>query len=95
MNSKEKQEIRVDVNGGLLRIKRNPDPDYDGITMEFESAQNGARIPIAVVEVKSEYNKEKIEMYLYGDVNSDIPSTKMTFNISAILDSISEFQRRM
>ena len=37
-------EIRVKMNGGYLVAGRNPDPDYDGIYIVFETEKNNSSI---------------------------------------------------
>ena len=71
-------EIRVKVNGGYLVAGRNADPNYDGIYIAFETDE-GTVIDIVLTEAKSEYNKEKIDVYCYEEVY--IEDFKKKFNI--------------
>ena len=52
-------EIRVKVNGGYLVAKRNPDPNYDGICIVFET-DDGDIIDVVLTECKAENDKKKI-----------------------------------
>lgn len=70
-------EIRVKVNKGYLVAGRNPDPNYDGIYIIFES-EDGNSIDIVTTECKSEYNKERIDVYCYEDVNREDFTRKFT-----------------
>ena len=76
-------EIRVKVNGGYLVARRNADPNYDGIYIEFETDE-GTAIDIVLTEAKAEYNKEKIDVYCYENVYTDEFTKKFTLDIKEI-----------
>ena len=76
-------EIRVKVNGGYLVAGRNIDPDYDGIYIVFET-DDGDLVDIVLTEAKSEYNKEKIDVYCYEDEYDDDFTRKYTLDSKKI-----------
>ena len=75
----ENKEIRVKVNGGYLVAGRNPDPDYDGIYIVFETDE-GDIIDIVLTEVKAEHNKKKIDVYCYENVHNEDFTRKYTID---------------
>ncbi len=83
MNNK----IRVKVNGGYLVAGRNPDPDYDGIYIVFET-NNGDIVDIVLTEAKAEYNKEKIDVYCYEDVYTEDFTRKYTLDNKEIYKAL-------
>ena len=80
-------EIRVKVNGGYLVARRNADPNYDGIYIEFETDE-GTAIDIVLTEAKAEYNKEKIDVYCYENVYTDEFTKKFTLDIKEIYNAL-------
>ena len=76
-------EIRVKVNGGYLVAGRNIDPDYDGIYIVFET-DDGDLVDVVLTEAKSEYNKEKIDVYCYEDEYDDDFTRKYTLDSKKI-----------
>lgn len=80
MNS---NELRVKVNGGYLVAGRNSDPDYDGIYIVFETDE-GDIVDVVLTEAKSEYNKEKIDVYCYENVYTDEFTKKYTLDSKEI-----------
>ena len=80
-------EIRVKVNGGYLVAGRNPDQDYDGIYVVFET-DDGDIVDIVLTEVKSEYNKEKIDVYCYEDVYTEDFTRKYTIDNKGIYKAL-------
>jgi len=83
----KKEEIRVPVNGGFLVAGRNPDPDYDGIYVVFET-NDGDIIDIVLTECKSENDKKKIDVYNYEDIYTEDFTKKYTIEISEIYKAI-------
>ena len=80
MNS---NELRVKVNGGYLVAGRNSNPDYDGIYIVFETDE-GDIVDVVLTEAKSEYNKEKIDVYCYENVYTDEFTKKYTLDSKEI-----------
>lgn len=76
-------EIRVKVNGGYLVAGRNSNPDYDGIYIVFETDE-GDIVDVVLTEAKSEYNKEKIDVYCYENVYTDEFTKKYTLDSKEI-----------
>lgn len=71
----DNKEIRVKVNGGYLVAGRNPDPDYDGIYIVFETDE-GDIIDVVLTEAKAEHDKKMIDVYCYENVyNEDFTRT--------------------
>ena len=79
----DNNEIRVKVNGGYLVAGRNTDPDYDGIYIVFET-DDGDLVDVVLTEAKSEYNKEKIDVYCYEDEYDDDFTRKYTLDSKKI-----------
>lgn len=76
-------EIRVKVNGGYLIAGRNPDPDYDGIYIEFET-DNGDIIDVVVAECTAQDDYKKINVYTYEDEWTEDWTRKYTLDIQEI-----------
>ena len=72
-------EIKIPVSGGYIIAERNPDPDYDGITVSFETKE-GDVIDIALIECKKENKKDKIDVYTYEDIYSEDWTNKYTLD---------------
>lgn len=83
----DQTEIRVRMNGGYLVAGRNPDQNYDGIYIVFES-DDGAIIDVVVAECKSEFEKKKIDVYTYEDVFNEDYTRKCTLNVEDIYDAL-------
>ena len=79
----DNKEIKVKVSGGYLVAGRNPDPDYDGIYVVFET-DDGDIIDIVLTEAKAEHNKEKIDVYCYEDVYREDFTRKFTLDTKEI-----------
>ena len=86
----DKNEIRVKVNGGYLVARRNSDPDYDGIYIVFET-DDGDIIDVVLTEAKSEYNKEKIDVYCYEDVWVEDFTMKYTLDNQEIYKALNGY----
>lgn len=80
-------EIRVPVKDGYLVATRNTDPDYDGISIYFET-DNGDMIDIVLTECKAEKNKEEIDVYCYEDVYSEDWTRKFIIGSEEIKSAI-------
>lgn len=80
-------EIRVKMNGGYLVAGRNPDQDYDGIYIVFET-DHGDIIDVVLTEAKAEYNKEKIDVYCYEDVYTEDFTKKYTLDSKEIYKAL-------
>ena len=63
----ENNKIKVEMNGGYLIAERNPDKDYDGITIYFETKE-GDIIDVVLTECKNELDRKTIEVYCYENV---------------------------
>ena len=79
MNNKE---IRVKVNGGYLLAGVNPDPDYAGIYVTFETDE-GDLVDIVLTECKSK-NNNVIDVYCYEDVYTEDWTSKFKLSIPEI-----------
>ena len=77
MNNKE--EIRVPVKGGYLVATRNPEPDYDGITIVFETS-DGDVIDIVMTECKAENDFNQTDVYCFENVREDDVTRKFTID---------------
>lgn len=77
MNNKE--EIRVPVRGGYLVATRNPEPDYDGITIVFETS-DGDVIDIVMTECKAENDFNQTDVYCFENVLEDEVTRKFTID---------------
>ena len=83
----DKNEIRVKVNGGYLVAGRNPDPDYDGIYIVFET-DDGDIVDVVLTECKAENDKKKIDIYCYEDVYTENFTKKYTLDNEEIYKAI-------
>lgn len=86
----ENNEIRVKMNGGYLVASRNPDPDYDGIVIMFET-NDGTVIDVVYAECKSENDKKKIDVYCYEDVYDEDFTRKYTLDSDEIYKALDMF----
>ena len=80
-------EIRVKINGGYLIAGRNPDTDYDGVYVVFET-DHGDIIDVVLVEAKAENNKEKIDVYCYEDVYTEDFTRKYVLDVKEIYKAL-------
>ena len=76
-------EIRVKVNGGYLIAGKNPDPDYDGIYIEFET-DNGDIVDVVVAECTAQDDYKKINVYTYENEWTEDWTRKYTLDIQEI-----------
>ena len=76
-------EIRVKVNGGYLVARRNPDSDYNGIYIEFET-DNGDIVDVVVAECPAQDDYKKINVYTYEDEWTEDWTRKYTLDIQEI-----------
>lgn len=84
MNNKK---IKLELpNGGYIVVERNPDPDYDGVSVFYET-KNGGIASIVCVECKTENNYEKIDVYTYENELSDEFTRKYTLDKNKINES--------
>lgn len=74
------------TEGGYIIVERNPDPDYDGVTVLYET-ENGGIASIVCVECKAENNYEKIDVYTYENELSDEFTRKYTLDKNKINES--------
>ena len=63
-------QIRVKTNNGYIIAERNPDPDYDGVSVLFETNQ-GDLFDLVLIESKKENNYQTIDIYNYEDVYNE------------------------
>lgn len=77
------KEIRVAVAGGHIIASRNPDPDYDGISIVFET-NNGDLVDLVLIECGAESGYEKIDMYTFADPYDEDYTRKNTINVGDI-----------
>ena len=80
----EVNEIRVKVNGGYLVAGRNPNPDYDGIYIVFETDEGDM---IDVVTTEENYSG-KIDVYCYENVYNEDFTRKYTLDSNEIYKAI-------
>lgn len=80
-------EIRVKMNGGYLVAGRNPDPNYDGIYVVFET-DDGTVIDVVLTECKEENNRKKIDVYCYEDVYTEDFTRKYTLDSEEIYKAL-------
>ena len=80
-------EIRVKMNGGYLVAGRNPDPNYDGIYVVFET-DDGTIIDVVLTECKEEYNRKKIDVYCYENVYTEDFTRKYTLDSDEIYKTL-------
>ena len=80
-------EIRVKMDSGNLIAGRNPDPDYDGIYVAFETI-DGTIIDVALAETKSESGKKNIDVYCYEDVYTEDFTRKYTINTEEVYKAL-------
>jgi hypothetical protein len=81
------EEIRVKIPGGYIVTGRNPDPDYDGVYVIFESDE-GNILDLALVECKAENEQKKIDIYTYEEVWNEDYTRKFTLNVCDILTAL-------
>ena len=78
------EKIKVELaGGGAIIAERNPDPDYDGVSVYFKTEKGGI-VSIVCVECKAENNYNKIDVYTYEDETSDEFTRKFTLDNDTI-----------
>lgn len=82
-----KSEIRVPIAGGTIVAERNPDPNYDGLTIFFQT-DSGDIVDLVLVESKSENERKNIEVYNYDDVYSEDYTRKTTVLVKDIYEAL-------
>ena len=83
-----KNEIRVKMHGGYLVAERNIDPNYDGISIIFET-ESGYIVDVVVVECREEnYKKKKIDVYCYEDECMEDFTRKYTLDSEEIYKAL-------
>ena len=85
--NKEVNQIRVPMNGGFLIAERNTDPDYDGISICFETAE-GDIIDVVCAECKSEFERKQIDVYTYEDAYDEDVTHKYILEVADIYNAI-------
>lgn len=76
-------EFRIPLISGTFIVSENPDPDYSGAAILFETA-DGDMVDIALVECRKEDNYEKIHTFVYADVCNEDFTNKFTVNVCDI-----------
>lgn len=79
--------IRVKMDGGYLVAGRNPDPDYDGIYIVFET-DDGDIIDVVLTECKAQNDYKKIDVYCYEDVCTEDFTRKYTIDSKEIYKAL-------
>ena len=74
------------AGGGSIIVEQNPDPDYDGVSVLYET-ENGGIVSIVCIECKAENNYENIDVYTYENEISDDFTRKYTLNKNKINES--------
>ena len=74
------------AGGGSIIVEQNPDPDYDGVSVLYET-ENGGIVSIVCIECKAENNYENIDVYTYENETSDDFTRKYTLNKNKINES--------
>lgn len=82
-------QIRVPVANGTVVATRNPDPDYDGISVDFE-CNDGYIAPLITVEATAENKYAEIDAYCYEDANSEEWTHKFSLNTKDLVESFGE-----
>ena len=82
-------EIRVKIDGGHLVASKNPDSDYDGISVYYERI-DGTIVDIVIVEAKEENKRENIDVYCYKNIWTDDFSEKFVLNTKEITKMFKE-----
>jgi len=65
-----KERIEIISSNGILDVLRNPDPDYDGVSICYESSK-GCLCDLVRIETRAGESYEKIHIYLYEDPNDE------------------------
>lgn len=82
-------EIRVPVNGGYIVAGRNPDLDYDGIYIVFETS-DGDIMDLVVVESTAADEYHKTNIYTYGNVWNEDFTNKQVIDHDDIYEALYE-----
>lgn len=86
-NIMNNEKIKIELaGGGSIIVERNPDPDYDGVSVLYET-ENGDIADIVRVECKAENNYDKIDVYTYENETSDDFTRKYTLDKNKINES--------
>lgn len=88
----DKEQIRVPVKGGYIVAERNPDSDYDGITVYFETT-DGDIMDIVLVESKRENEYDKTDVYCYEDVFNEDWTRKYSIDHEEIYEAFENCDR--
>lgn len=73
----EVEKIVIPVSGGKLVVESNPDPDYLGFSLHFQS-DTGAETPILLVESTASEDYAKTNVYCYEDPETEEWMRKFT-----------------
>lgn len=88
----EGKEIRVPVKGGYIVAERNPDPDYDGISIYFETSDKDI-MDIVLVESKKENEYNQTDVYCYEDVFNEDWTRKYSIDHEEIYEAFGNCDR--
>ena len=69
------EAVRVKVDGGHIIAGRNPDPNYDGISVMFET-DKGDIIDIVLIESPIDTEHKITNIYTYEDVYQEDYTSK-------------------
>ncbi len=76
----------VELPTGRLIVEENPDPDYAGFAINFQT-KDGDIAPIVLVESKAETDYKKIDVYTYADEYREDFTHKFILECERIEDS--------
>lgn len=76
----EREQIRININGGTLVVERNPDPDFDGFRAVVEK-NNGDIIDVVLVECKDLNDRKKVDVYTYENIDEEDYTRKYSLDI--------------
>lgn len=80
----ENDSIEIKMDTGHLVARRNPDPNYDGVSITFET-DCGDVVDIVSVECKAENSYKIIDVYCYEDICSEEFTRKYSLDSDEIL----------
>ena len=83
------EKIKVPVRGGYLVAERNPDPDYDGITVYFETLGKEP-VDLVLLESKKEDDFKRTNVYCYEDVFTEEWLHRFTVDHRNVYKAISQ-----
>lgn len=81
---KANDSIKIKMNAGYLVARRNSDPDYDGVSITFET-DCGDIVDIVLVECKAENSYKTIDVYCYEDICDEGFTKKYSLDSDEIL----------